>query len=133
MKTRLATLLAVLSATAFVSTLEGASPRIALSGGPLASSELASVPVVRASPTAVRPLQPGEMLVLGPIAGPVTAPPAPAPAPVPAAAPAVSAPAVDTVTVRAPAFVPETGTRSSQGARGWDDYRSASVVRIDLR
>lgn len=137
MKTRaivFAALAGAIGATA--ADVEAASSRIALSGGPLASSErnsLAPLEFARAAAPA-RPLQPGEMLVLGPIAGPLYAPvPAPVLAPVQSTAPIP--PAVDTITVTAPESVPPESVPvvARSPARTWESYRSGNVVRIDLR
>lgn len=133
MKVRRRTLLALLFPAVFASTLEGASSRIALSGGPLVSSDRAASPIVLASPASIRPLQPGEMLVLGPIAGPVSELPPRAEVAVREAAPAASVATVDTFTVRAPAPVPETAPSPSRAGKTWEGYRSSNVVRIDLR
>lgn len=122
----LAVALAIAGATA--TTLEGASSRIALSGGRLASEPVSVLAL--SSPASIRPLQPGEMLVLGPTAGPLTAPAVPAPALAPAPTNGAAAPPVDTVTVTAPGSKP---VAAPLPARTWEGYRTGNVVRIDLR
>jgi len=117
--------LAIAGATA--TTLEGASSRIALSGGPLVSAERVTV---LPSPAPVRPLQPGEMLVLGPTAGPLSAPAVPKPTLAPASTNGSVAPPVDTVTVTAPDSTPVT---APSPVRTWEGYRTGNVVRIDFR
>ncbi|HZI65409.1 MAG TPA: hypothetical protein VFF17_02485 [Thermoanaerobaculia bacterium] len=117
-------------AGANASTLEGASSRVALAGGPLAREKPASL--LRASQTSVRPLRPGELLVLGPTAGPLSEPPLPAPAVSPAQPAAQGAASVDTVTVRAPASIPEVSPSSSRPPETWETYRTGNVVRISL-
>lgn len=136
MKRRLARLIAFSLAGAFAATLaEGASSRIALSGGPVARenapSERAASAVVRRPPATIQPLQPGQTLVLGPIADPLSAPPIPAPVAPPAPPLLPGAAAVDTVTVRAPASAPEA-PRSPAATESWETYRSGNVVRIAL-
>lgn len=116
-------------AGANAATLEGASSRIALSGGPLASSDRVAVPKL-SSPAPIRPLQPGEMLVLGPTAGPLSAPAVPAPALAPAPTSGSVPPPVDTVTVTAPDSAP---VAAPEPARTWEGYRTGNVVRINLR
>ena len=116
-------------AGANAATLEGASSRIALSGGPLASAERPAV-LELSLPAPARPLQPGEMLVLGPTAGPLTSPAVPAPAIAPAPPIGSAAPPVDTITVTAPAPAPAAPPAP---ARTWEGYRTGNVVRIDLR
>ena len=121
--------LALAIAGAGASTLEGASSRVALSGGPLAREKPASL--LRASATTIRPLQPGELLLLGPTAGPLSAPPPPSSSPAPATPLAAVSLAVDTVTVRAPASAPE-GRPPVATPETWETYRTGNVVRISL-
>lgn len=129
---RLLTILALSSGLAFPSMLEGASSRVELAGG---WPRQAGPTVAVASPAPVRPLAPGEVLVLGPTASPLTAP-ASAPEPATSAIrPAAPSPAVDTVTVSAPpaaAPAPSGTIRSAAPGAVWENYRTGNVVRIAL-
>lgn len=133
MKRTLLWRLALSSTLAFAGALEAAPPGIELSGGPGprrgpavlgARSPAASVVTLMAA-RPVRPLEPGEVLVLGPTAGPVTEPSLSANAPVEARPPAATRVPPDTLTVSAPAPAPAPG-------RTWEAYRTGNVVRISL-
>jgi len=129
---RLLQLLALSSALAFPAALEGAS-RIELAGGwPKEATKTATAEIAAAP---VRPLAPGEILVLGPIAAPLTAP-ALAPEPrLPAIRAAAVSPAVDTVVVAAPPVPPSPPTEAARAAgagAAWETYRTGNVVRIAL-
>lgn len=134
---RLARLLALSIAGASLSTLAAAASRIELSGGPgtrarvVAGPDAAGPEVVRAPARSIRPLAPGEMIILGPTGGPLSGlPPAP-PVPVLAApSPPVGA-EVDTITVRAPAYRAERALSSVTG-KSWESYRSGNVVHVAL-
>lgn len=138
MKTRIARFLALSLAGACFSTAAGAASRTSLSGGPVNRAAVAIGPsasassVTLAADRTIRPLAPGEMIVLGPTAGPVSTslPPAP-PVPLPAAPlPPVDS-SVDAITVRAPASGPEVARASATG-RSWESYRSGNVVQVAL-
>jgi len=126
--------LALSSTLALAATLEAAPPGTELSGGPrqrrgpavLGAPAAASV-VTLTSERPVRPLEPGEVLVLGPTAGPVTEPLLTANAPVEARPPAATRVSPDTVTVSAPASAPAPAP-----GRTWEAYRTGNVVRISL-
>lgn len=124
MSRRLLTILALSSGLAFPSMLEGASSRVGLTGG---WPKQATLTVAMASAASVRPLAPGEVLVLGPTASPFTAP-AMAPSPATSVSrPAGPSPAVDTVTVSAP-----PAAAPAPAGAVWETYRTGNVVRIAL-
>lgn len=136
MKARLGRLFALSMAGAFAANLEGASARIELSGGPatprvrvLTVQTSVAHGVTSAVERPIRPLEPGEMLVLGPTATPLSAPAIPPRAPVLAAPPVT--PTVDTITVRAPASASDVA-RPPVNGESWESYRSGNVVRIAL-
>ena len=135
MNRRILRLLALASALAIPAALEGASSRIALAGGWPKVAARAATSEIPAAP--VRPLAPGEVLVLGPIAAPLSAPTlAPEPR-LPASRAAAVSPdaAVDTVVVAAPpapAPPPTEAPRPSAAGTAWDTYRTGNVVRIAL-
>ncbi|MDQ5856834.1 MAG: hypothetical protein M3542_00960 [Acidobacteriota bacterium] len=137
MKKRLARLFVLSIAGACFSTLAGASSRIALSGGPVTrvaattGQDAFGPAVIRAPERSIRPLAPGEMIILGPTAGPLSTPPPAPPVPVLAASPPPVERSVDTITVRAPAFVPEAAPSAAPG-KSWESYRSGSVVHVAL-
>lgn len=135
MNPRLLRLLALSSALAFPAALEGASSRIELAGGWPREAPRTATTEIMATP--VRPLAPGEILLLGPIAAPLSAPAVAWEPPLPASrAAAVSSPAaVDTVVVTAPsapASPPIEASRPSAAGTSWDTYRTGNVVRIAL-
>ena len=128
---QLLALLALSSAIAIPARLEGASSRIELSGGWLKQTTATATTEIPAA--RVRPLAPGELLELGPIAAPLSASTV-APEPrLPPTRTAAAPPAVDTVVVAAPAgavsALPEP-IRSAGAA--WETYRTGNVVRIAL-
>ena len=141
MKGRLARSIVLSMAGAFAATVEGASSRLELSGGPVArrgnvfvaQTSLAPI-VLSAGERRVRPLEPGEVLVLGPTATPLSAPPIPARAAAPVTHPVPSptaiSPVVDTVTVRA--TTAPADARPPGNAESWETFRSGNVVRIDI-
>lgn len=131
---RLLTILALSSGLAIPSMLEGASSRVELAGGWPRHATAAVAVEKPAAP--VRPLAPGEVLVLGPTAAPLSAPTLAPEAPITAsrqAAPS-SASAVDTVTVSAPAVPASAPAAPRVPAPGaaWETYRTGNVVRIAL-
>ena len=137
MKRQFTALLALSATLALAAALEAAPSGIELSGGPGprrgpavlgARSGTASV-VTLTTERPVRPLEPGEVLVLGPTAGPVTEPPLSANAPVEARPLAATRVAPDTVTVSAPSPAPAPAPTTG---RTWEAYRTGNVVRISL-
>ena len=135
MNRRVLRLLALSSALAIPAALEGASSRIELSGGWPKGAARSMTSEIPAAP--VRPLAPGEILVLGPIAAPLSAPTVAWERPLPASrASAVSTPAaVDTVVVAAPsapASPPIDASRPAAAGTAWETYRTGNVVRIAL-
>lgn len=138
MNRRLLRFASLSGALAFAATLEGAPSRVELAGGfgakraakVFASRNPFPLPVARIGQRKVRPLEPGEMLLLGPIAPPASAPAIPSPPG--SSAPAAAPPAVDTVTVSAPVVLAEPARPPAPAGRSWESYRSGSVVRVSL-
>lgn len=121
--------LALSSVLAFSAILQGVPPRVELAGGWPKRAVTTMTTEVPAAP--VRPLAPGEVLVLGPTAAPLSAPMhAPEPR-LPGNPRAAASPEVDTVVVAAPP-APAPGASPSGVPAGWEIYRTGNVVRIAL-